>query len=152
MKTSKYPKERLKPQLTIVNNSAGVCPINSSFQKKSQSSGMIMSGMGGVSTVCDVEVSFTHEGVRRWCCGERERAGTGRCRPAAAAEEPTPEADTSRWWPAPRHTEPAAGSPPGRWAAAQPVTAWLRRHRILIPFYVQAESPLSSAGAKIKIR
>lgn len=49
-------------------------------------------------------------GFRACCCGELKKAGTGRCRSAEAAAEPTLEAGTSRWWPAPRHSEPARRS------------------------------------------
>lgn len=49
-------------------------------------------------------------GFRAWCCGELKKAGTGRCRSAEAAAEPTLEAGTSRWWPAPRRSEPAGRS------------------------------------------
>ena len=67
---------------------------------------------------------FLHKGIRGWCCGELERAGTGRCRSVEAAVEPTLEAGTSRWWPAPGHSEPAGRSLPGRLAAAPPGPAW----------------------------
>lgn len=45
-----------------------------------------------------------------WCCGERERADTGKRRSTGAAAAPTSEAGTSRWWPAPHHSEPAGRS------------------------------------------
>lgn len=132
------------------NNSASVWPINNSVPKKSAVQSNNPVGTGGAyppSVMLNVYIhncvpSVCPWGIRERCCGELERAGTGRCRSVEAAAELRLEAGTSRWWPAPGHSEPA-----GRSLAPRSGPAWQRR-TASYPILPTPESLLSSVGTK----
>lgn len=118
----------MPPKPGSVNNSATVWPINNSVPKKKKKG--VQSNNSDWAYPLSVMLNvYIHNcvlrlspwGIREWCCGELEKAGTGRRRSEEAAVELRLEAGPSRWWPVPSHSEPA-----GRSHAPHPRPAWLR--------------------------